>query len=141
MGGDSAPLVVLDASVAGKWFVADGEDGVREARALLTAHANSEIRLVAPALIAHELLGVMARGRSDAPAVGEAMAAFFEAEISLVAPDLEMMLVAADLVRDHGVHALDSAYAALARTLGCDLATADRKLARALEGVVRVRAV
>ncbi len=141
MAGEAPPLVVLDASVAAKWFVSDGEDGVSDAHALLSAHSAGEIRLVAPALIAYELLGVVARGRREAPNVRGAIEAFYDTGVALVAPDLDMMLVAADLVTERRIHALDSAYAALAMTLDCELATADRRLARALEGTVAIRAV
>ena len=60
MSGD-APLVVVDASVVVKWFVSEDESGVAEAAALLADHAAGHLRLVAPALLAHELMGVLVR--------------------------------------------------------------------------------
>lgn len=141
MAGDAAPFVVLDASVAVKWFVTDGEEGVHDARELLALHSSGEVRLVAPALVAHELLGVLARRSRDAADLRDAMEAFFDAGVTLAAPDRDMALAAADLISQHRIHALDSAYAALALSLSCELATADRRLARALDGVVRLREV
>jgi len=59
----------------------------------------------------------------------------------LVPPDRELMLSAADLAMRQQLSAFDSAYAALAISLGCSLATADRRLANALGSAVQIRAV
>ena len=135
-----APLVVVDASAAVKWFVASEESGVAEAAALLADHAADRVRLVAPALLAHELMGVLVR-RLPGESVGDALDSFFDAGVHLVAPDRKLMSLAAALVRECQVSTFDSAYAALASSLGCPLATADRRLAKALEGTVAARAV
>lgn len=136
-----APLVVVDASVAVKWFVSEGESGVDGAARLLQEHADGSIRLVAPTLVVQELFGVLMRGRRDHQAGEAAIEAFFDADVTLVPPSRELMLSAARLVLDRGVSTLDSAYVALVQTLGCELATADRRLARAVEGVVEVREI
>jgi predicted nucleic acid-binding protein len=135
-----APLVVVDASVVVKWFIAADETGVAEAAVLLADHAADRIRLVAPALVAHELMGVLVRRLRD-ESVAEALDAFFDAGVHLVAPDRELMGLAATLVQERQLSTFDSAYAALASSLGCPLATADRRLANALDGAVEVLAV
>jgi len=134
------PLVVVDASVVVKWFIAADETGVADAAALLADHAADRIRLVAPALVAHELMGVLVR-RLRAEVVAEALEAFFDAGVQLVPPDRELMDLATTLVRERRVSAFDAAYGALAVSLGCALATADRRLATALDGSVNIRAV
>lgn len=135
-------LVVVDASVAVKWFVAEGESGVDAAKKLLEDHAEGRVRLVAPALLAHELLSVLARGsHRSRPPLPEAMDAFFDSDVSLVAADRRTMTGAARLVGELGVSPFDAAYAALAETLGCDLATVDRKLARKVGSRVGTRLV
>ena len=139
MSGD-APLVVVDASVVVKWFIASDESGVAEAAELLADHAAGRIHLVAPALVAHELMGVLVRRLRD-ESVTVALDAFFDAGIHLVAPDQKLMRLAAALVRECQLSTFDSAYAALASSLGCPLATADRRLANALAHTVLVRAV
>ena len=137
MSGD-APLVVVDASVVVKWFVSEDESGVAEAAALLADHAAGHLRLVAPALLAHELMGVLVR-RLRGQVVADALDAFFDAGVHLVAPDRELMARAAHLAGKCQLSAFASAYAALADSLGCALSTADRRLANALEGTVEVR--
>ena len=137
MSGES-PFLVVDASVVAKWFVSKDEDGVPQAAALLARHAEGQVRLVAPALIAHELMGVLAR-RLRGPLVHEGLDAFFDAEVHLVAPDRELMARAAHLAQHCQLSAFDSAYAAVADTLGCALVTADRRLANTLAGTVEAR--
>ena len=135
-----APIVVLDASVAVKWFLAEGEAGVADAAALLTDHAESRVRLVAPALIVNELLGVFVR-RLRGDAVPQALEAFFDAGVHLVPPDRQLMVGAARLVAQCQLSAFDAVYAALAQSLACELATADHRLANGVAGIVAVRAV
>ena len=134
------PLVVVDASVVVKWFVATDEAGVAEAAGLLADHAADRIRLLAPALVVHELMGVLVR-RLHGDSVAEALDAFFDAGVHLVTPDRELMGLAAELVREFQVSAFYSAYASLASSLGCALATADRRLANAPAGTAEVRIV
>ncbi|MDZ4168783.1 MAG: type II toxin-antitoxin system VapC family toxin [Coriobacteriia bacterium] len=136
---DSPRPLVVDASVVVKWFVSAGESGTDTAAELLTEHADGAVRLVAPTLLAQEVFGVLTRGGRTAGSADEAIEAFCDVGVVLIAPTRELMLTAADLMRSHGVSALDSAYAGLAKTLDCELATADRKLARAVSGAVRVR--
>ncbi len=139
MGGDPQ-LVVVDASVAVKWFVSADELGVDDAAALLAQHAEGEIRLVAPTLVVHELMGVFMR-RLRGPLVAEALDAFFDAGVHLVAPERALMARAAELASRCQLSAFDSAYAAVADSLECTLATADRRLANALAETIETRAI
>ena len=136
-----AHLLVLDASVAVKWFVTRNEDSVEPAEGLLTAHAEHLVRLVGPSLLAYELMNVL-RGRSHESAdLVAAMGAFFDVGVLLVPPDRESMGFAARVCADRGIAAADATYAALAHILDCELVTADRRLAHTAEGVCRVRLI
>ena len=137
---DSPPLVVVDASVAVKWFLSADESSVDEAAALLAQHAAGDIRLVAPALIVHELMGVFVR-RLRGPQVAEALDAFYDAGVHLISPDHALMARAAELASQCQLSAFDSAYAAVAASLECTLATADIGLANALKGALEVRVI
>ena len=137
---EAAQTIVVDASVAVKWFLAEDESGVAEAAELLSDHARGRIALVAPTLIVHELTGVLAR-RLPPEAHVEALNAFFDADVELVGPDRDLAIATVRLVADRQTSAFDAAYAALAMSRSCPLATADRGLARALEGAVTIRAV
>lgn len=138
---DETAVVVVDASIAVKWFLSAGETETDAAAELLAAHADGMIRLVAPTLLAQEVFGVLTRGSRLGASADEAIEAFFDAGVSLIAPSRDLMLAAAAAMRTLGVSNLDSAYVALAESLDCELATADRKLARAVDGAVRVRQV
>jgi len=134
------PFVVVDASAAVKWFLSANEPGMEEAAALLAEHAEGRIRLASPALVAHELMGVFVR-RLRGPLAAEALEAFFDAGVHLVAPDRALMTRGTDLAQRRQLSAFDSAYAALADRLECPLATADRRLANALAGELEIVAV
>jgi predicted nucleic acid-binding protein len=135
-------LAVVDASVALKWFVSAGEEGVDDGAQLLDDHAEGVVRLVAPALLVHEVLNALRRRSGDkAPDLSDAMDALFDTGVLLVPPDRELMLLAARLVAERCLSTYDAAYAALARTLDCELVTADRRLANALGDGFRVRVV
>ncbi|NTW28332.1 MAG: type II toxin-antitoxin system VapC family toxin [Coriobacteriia bacterium] len=124
-----ASLIVVDASIAVKWFVTANEDGVPEADKLLAAHAAGEVQLVAPTLLVHELCNVFARRNREVPDLADAMGTFLDAGVTLLGPDREQVLLAAELV-ENGISAFDAAYVALAQVLGCRLETADRALAK-----------
>ena len=81
------------------------------------------------------------RHRLRGSQVLEALDAFFDAGVHLVAPDRELMARAAHLAQHCQLSAFDSAYAAVADTLGCALVTADRRLANALADTVEARAL
>ncbi len=138
---NEAPCVVVDASVAVKWFIVDDEASVEAADKLLARHSRGDVRLIAPALLAHEVLNVLRRPGRPAPALPDAMTALFETDILFVAPDRALMVRTADLVVEYGLSTFDAAYAALAATLGCELVTADKRLARAISGACVVRAI
>jgi len=137
---DAAEMLVVDASVAVKWFLEDGESGVDTAAALLADHAAGRCALVAPALLAHEVLGVFAR-RLPQEAQAEAIEALYDVGIRLIAPTRELSLASAELIAKRQLSAFDSGYAALASALDCPLATADRRLANALGRSVTTRLV
>ena len=136
--GDTS-LRVIDASVAVKWFVTRDEEALEEAGALLVAHAHSEGSLVGPSLLVHELTNALRRRRTEVPDLAAATDVFFDFDVALVPPDRELMVSAARLCAERQLSTSDATYAALALILGCELVTADRRLARALDGVCPVR--
>lgn len=134
-----APLAVVDASVAVKWFVSANEAGVGAADELLAQHSEGRLRLTAPSLLAHEVLNVLRRPGRGISMLPDAMVALFETGILFIPPDQGLMVSAAELVAECQLSTFDAAYAALAETLDCELFTADRRLARALGDRIAVR--
>jgi predicted nucleic acid-binding protein len=118
--------VVVDASVAVKWFVA--EAGLAAARSLLETtaalHAPSLMRLE----VANAVLRAGRRGHLTLAKAEEALAALMTPIV--IWADMEPLVPAAiGLAHRHGGTAHDAIYTALADKLRCPLATFDRRMA------------
>jgi predicted nucleic acid-binding protein len=123
--------VVSDASVALKWFHAEGESEVEESRALLDYYARRTIALQVLDLTPYEVGNALLRGRASVS--GDRVAAVLEAlaeicpQVSLSTEELRAM---AHLGERHGLTIYDAAYAAVAQVRGAELATMDEALLR-----------
>jgi predicted nucleic acid-binding protein len=124
--------VVCDASVALKWFHAEGEEGVDEARELLDHYRRRTISLSILDLTPYEIGNALLRGgtRLDAGAVGAVLDALLELCPRLAVSSAELT-DAARLAENYQVTLYDAAYAAAARMRGARLATYDRDVLRA----------
>jgi predicted nucleic acid-binding protein len=130
------PQLVVDSSVAVKWFVAEGEAGVPEALALLDDHLTRRCLLVAPSHLLLEVLNaVRCRGLSESE-MRVAARGLLGLQIELV-PVEELAEKAAGLSASHGLTVYDAAFAALAEMRDAVLVTEDRRLAGS--GACRVR--
>lgn len=132
----SAIDVVSDANVALKWFHAEGEEEVPEARALLDAHRSRDIGIAVLDLTPYEVGNALMRGRARATA--EQAAIVIEAlggVCGAVSPDPADFRRAAELAEQHGLSLYDAAYAAVAERHEAELATLDRELLKAGLGV------
>lgn len=126
------PTVVCDASVALKWFRAEGESEVEPSRNLLDGHAGGLVTLLVLDLTPYEignalLCGRLRVGPGQAAAVLEAL----EDICDQVAPEVQELGEAARLADAHQLTLYDAAYAAVARSRGAELATTDEALLRA----------
>src|ERR1700733_3165878 len=132
----SAIDVVSDANVALKWFHAEGEEEVDEARALLDAHRSREIGLAVLDLTPYEIGNALMRGRVGARAGAAAMALEALGEVcATVSPDAADLRRATELAEQHDLTLYDAAYAAVAEGRGAQLATLDNALLEAGLGV------
>jgi predicted nucleic acid-binding protein len=136
MGAMSAIDVVSDANVAIKWFHAEGEGEVEEARALLDAHRSREIGIAILDLTPYEVGNALMRGRAGASAEQAAtvIAALGDVCIS-VGPDAEDFRRATALAERHDLTLYDATYVAIAESHGAELATLDQELLDAGLGV------
>ena len=124
--------VVSDASVALKWFHAEGEEEVEAARALLEQFGRRAIGLQVLDLTPYEVGNALLRGRAAVAA--ERVAVVLEALASIcprVSPTTADLAEAASLAERHGLTLYDAAYAAVARARGAELATLDNALVEA----------
>ncbi|MGN6814927.1 MAG: type II toxin-antitoxin system VapC family toxin [Solirubrobacterales bacterium] len=124
--------VVSDANVALKWFHAEGEEEVGEARALLDAHKARTVALSVLDLTPYEVGNALMRGRAavDAEQVATVLEALAEICPALQ-PRPEELRRATELAARHELTLYDAAYAAVAENRNASLATLDRALLEA----------
>lgn len=126
--------LVVDASVALKWFKVEEEAGLEAAHALLRDFEAGRLVLAAPALLPLELLNVLGRrARWPEEELRAAAARIERLALRIVDPDL--VVVAGWVGR--GLSAYDAAYVAVAEAIGAPLVTADARLV-AVAGPVAV---
>lgn len=121
--------VVSDASVALKWFHAEGEEEVEPARALLEDYSRRAIGLVVLDLTPYEVGNALLRGRARVAADRVVVVLDAFADICpQVAPTKDELREAATLAERHGLTLYDAAYAAVARARKAELVTLDEAL-------------
>ncbi len=129
-------LVVVDASVAVKWFLPEnGEALVSQALALLDAYEKEEVRFVVPDLFHAETASAIGK----AVRVGRVPRAFGDQALVLLTqrkfptvPSLKLLDKAFQIATDRGRSVYDCLYVALAVQAGAQLITADERLANSL---------
>lgn len=120
--------VLVDASAALKWFVEDREDEVDAARRLLAAHRDGVLTASILDLTAYEIGNVLLRAlRQPAEAATLTVTGLRRLCASIVPTPTEHQL-AAVLAAEHRLSYYDASYAAVARSRGMTLVTADREL-------------
>lgn len=119
--------VVLDTSVVLKWFHAQGEPNVAQARALRAHFEAGSLRVLAPPLLWLEVVNVAARrwGWTEARL----------AKLAASLPKLGFEMVVADLSAvarwaAAGLTAYDAVYVAIAEQTGAKLVTDDDQIVR-----------
>lgn len=124
--------VVSDASVALKWFHAEGEEEVGPSRALLAAQRERAVALHVLDLTAYEVGNALLRGhvRAGAEEVATVLDALTEV-CAVISPTVDDLREAATLAEAHELTFYDAAYAAVARRRRAQLATLDAELLRA----------
>ena len=123
-------LLVIDASVAVKWFVSS-EPGAAEAIEILDRIRDSPAEFVVPELFFNEMLAILTRllGRDDA-AVRSYLEALQDLGFQRIGNGRELLARAAQLACAHHLTGYDAVYAASAQLIaGCWL-TADDKAQR-----------
>jgi len=122
--------VVIDASVALKWFLSDEEHG-EKALDILEAHASDRISLHAPALlefeVANGLVIAKRRTRAGMDDIMKAMEGFTELGIELY-PLSHLFQGVLEYSDRYDISAHDAAYVALAAELKSRAVTAGKRL-------------
>lgn len=121
--------LLVDTSVLIKWFHAQGESEVAAARAILAAHARSDLDAHVIDLAYHEVGNVLIRALGwDAEAVAGQLDDLREIVGDPLATDAAMLRDAAAIAADHRLSFYDAAWAAAAQNLAVMLVSADRRL-------------
>ena len=136
-------LVVVDASVAVKWFLPeDGEALVSQALELLDAYDKDEVRFVVPDLFYVETASAIWK----AVRVGRVLRAFGDQALALLTqrefptvPSLRLLDKAFQIAMDRGRTVYDCLYVALAVQADAQLITADERLANSLAAYFPVK--
>lgn len=119
---------VLDTSVVAKWFLE--EDGSAEAQQYLDALDEGNGRVAVPSSLYFELANVLWTRRNRGIEPGVARELFVElAGLPIEVRDWSELLPAGlELAFELEISPYDAVFLVLARDLGCDFITADRRL-------------
>ena len=129
--------VVVDSSVAFKWF-ARHEDGSEAAVALLLEHRAGSTTLIAPALLSLEIANALKCSGVGAAGVRHAMHALADADLLIAPLDPSLIGQAAEVAEADGLTIYDALFVALAKRLDAPLVTADRRQASTQQCAVRL---
>lgn len=135
--------LVLDASVAVKWFLPDAtEDLVVEALALFRLHALGEVAFLAPDLFWAEFGSVLRKAvifRAWPSAAAASALIQMRSEKLTTVPSEALIEDALAIALETGRSVYDCLYIALARLRGCEFVTADERLANAVAARLPVK--
>ena len=121
--------VLIDTSVALKWFHEEGEAEVAPARAVLAAHRAERITAYLLDLSLYELGNVLIRSLRWAPTdTADQLADLLAICGAPLVPDLSWHRDAASLAALHGLSYYDASFAAAAAAIGAPLVSADKRL-------------
>jgi len=126
----NAPVIVLDTSVAAKWYLLDEELQV-EALSVHAAFDQGHISVTMPDVARYELANALnvarKRARIGEDEARQAIADFLAWDFTYVGTD-DLILAAVDAARRFDCALYDALCLALAESLSCNFVTADRVL-------------
>jgi predicted nucleic acid-binding protein len=136
-------LVVVDASVAAKWFLpGDSEALLHQAFALLELYDKDEVQFVVPDLfyaeVANAIWKAVRVGRIPQAFGDQALELLTQREFATV-PSLKLLDTAFQIAKIHGRSIYDCLYVALAVQAKSQLITADERLANSLAAHFPIR--
>lgn len=131
--------VVVDSSVAYKWYYRNDELGVEIADELLADHLAGRVILAAPTTLPVELANALRYSALQPERVSEIIDLIGAARIQLFHTSTEALRRAAKLAFEHNISIYDALFLALAEELGCPLVTADRKAFEGIDSPVEIR--
>ena len=123
------PGLVVDASVAGCWFIGDEASAYADAALAVVADTGARVPGLWPYEIANMLAVAERRARATAADVSRALSLLAALPLAIDAPrSVGSLPSLMRVARDHGLTAYDASYLELAGRTGSMLATRDRAL-------------
>ena len=132
-------ILVVDSSVAVKWFRRNEEFGVQEAESLLTDHRSGTVKLVCPTQLRLEVLNALRMHGADGDQLERVTRALEDTGLFWVHMDVDLAISAARIAADHRLTVYDAAFVATALMLDAELVTDDQAILRS--GACRMRAL
>lgn len=133
--------VVIDSSVAYKWYYRNDEPGVEIADELLTDQLAGRVVLAAPITLPVELANSLRYSGLSSEQVSEIIDLIDAARIQLFHTPAATLQRAAELAFEHGMSVYDALFLELAEHLRCPLYTSDRKAFAGIKTPVDIRFV
>ena len=136
-------LIVLDASIAAKWFLPESDETpTTEALILLDRYRKNEIQIIVPDLFWVEFASVLwkaiRRGRFPKTSADAALADLTQYDFPTF-PTVNLIGKAFEIATTYGRTVYDSLYVALAVQTNSQLVTADERLANSLAAYFPVK--
>ena len=123
-------ILVVDSSVAVKWFRRNEEFGVQEAESLLTDHRAGAVKLVCPTQLRLEVLNALRMHGADGDQLERVTRALEDTGLFWVHMDVDLAISAARIAADHRLTVYDAAFVATALMLEAELVTDDQAILR-----------
>lgn len=121
-------MIIIDCSVAFKWFSQEDEEDTDKALEILASHLHSKELITVPDLIICELANVWVT-KSSLPLKSSKV--FLEdlrdSHLAIEPISFELISKAITFAKKYKVSVYDAIYAVLAKEKKCDLITADKK--------------
>ena len=119
---------VIDASIIVKWF--SEEENTKEALKIRNAHVDGEIVIIIPDLAFLEVLNALKYKKKNALQLKESIKYLSKLDLHVENIGSFLLEKAIEISLEYDFSMYDSLYAALAQLHGCELITADKKLAK-----------
>jgi predicted nucleic acid-binding protein len=121
---ERSTALVIDASVALKWFVPEPDSS--EALKIRDLHTNEEISLFAPDLLPLEIANALRYKSTISNAdLKTSIESLFELDLAFIRPSVDSVSRTANLARTLDLTVYDVTYLELAEALDCQLVTSD----------------
>ena len=130
-------MIVVDASVAIKWFKQD--ENSQEADFYLNAHLSGRETIFIPILFMYEVANALFFSkRLDAAEVRQILDSLIHLNLIAVAPDTDLLNASVDIAETYKLSVYDASYLALAQKLNCAFVTADKKMFEKIKSLIEI---